>query len=84
MCRQQSQFTTERITAAVLNDLADRYEAIATTMKSAGMKKQRIHESAEERHERVKREAQDKSDEAAADDRAVDEMIRRNIELYGP
>lgn len=48
------------------------------------MKKQRMAESAHERHERIKPGAQHKSDEAAADDRAVDEMIRRNIALYGP
>jgi hypothetical protein len=48
------------------------------------MKKQRLVESAEERRARIRREARRKSDEAAADDRAIDEMIRRNIELNGP
>ena len=48
------------------------------------MRKQRAVEDPEERTERLKREAQRKRDETAADDRAVDEMIRRNVEQYGP
>ena len=47
------------------------------------MRKQRLAESAEERDERLKREAQRKRDEAAAHDHAVEEMIRRNVEQYG-
>jgi hypothetical protein len=36
------------------------------------------------RTERLAREAQVKRDEAAANDAAIDRMIRRNIEQYGP
>lgn len=38
----------------------------------------------EERAARLALEAQAKRDRVAADDAAVDRMIRRNIELYGP
>jgi hypothetical protein len=48
------------------------------------MRKQRMLETADERGERLKREAREKRDQTAEDDRAVHEMIRRNIELYGP
>lgn len=48
------------------------------------MRKQRKPESREERHERLKREALMKRNEAAANEAAVDKMIRRNIEQYGP
>jgi hypothetical protein len=48
------------------------------------MRKQRELETAEKRNERLKRGAQRKIDEAAAADAAVDQMIRRNIKLYGP
>jgi hypothetical protein len=48
------------------------------------MRKQRRLETAEERNERLRREAQRKIDEAAAAESAVDRMIRRNIRLYGP
>ena len=48
------------------------------------MRKQRTPETLEERQERQKKEAQHKSDEIAVEDRAIDEMIRRNIEVHGP
>lgn len=48
------------------------------------MRKQRNLETAEERIERLKREAQRKIDEAAAAEAAVDQMIKRSIRLYGP
>ena len=48
------------------------------------MRKMRKPETAQERDERVRRDARRKSDEAAAADAAVDQMIRRNIRLYGP
>ena len=50
----------------------------------AAMRKQRNLETAEERIERLKREAQRKIDEAAAAEAAVDQMIKRSIRLYGP
>lgn len=47
------------------------------------MRKQRIVESPEDRHQRLIREAQLKREEIAADDAAVDRMIRQNIQQYG-
>lgn len=44
----------------------------------------RALETADERNARLEREAQERRDQIAADDRAVHEMIRRNLELYGP
>jgi hypothetical protein len=41
-------------------------------------------ESLEERHQRLIRDAEAKRDEAAANEAAIDRMIRRNIEQYGP
>ena len=41
-------------------------------------------ETANERTVRLAQEAQERREEIAADDRAVHEMIRRNLELYGP
>lgn len=48
------------------------------------MRKRRMMETPEDRNERFIREAQAKRDEVAADEAAVDRMIRRNIEQYGP
>ena len=48
------------------------------------MRKERLLETPEERKQRLLREAQAKRDEVAADDAAVDRMIRQNIEQYGP
>jgi hypothetical protein len=48
------------------------------------MQKPRTVESAEDRGERRSREAQVKSDAAAAEEVAIDRMIRRNIEQHGP
>lgn len=48
------------------------------------MRKQRKLETPEERKQRLMRETQLKSDSLAADDIAVDRMIRRNIEQHGP
>jgi hypothetical protein len=47
------------------------------------MRKRRKPETSEERSQRLKREAQRKTDDAAAES-AVDLMIKRNIRLYGP
>jgi len=48
------------------------------------MRKPRRTETAEERGLRLSRDAQAKIDDSAAADKAVDAMIRRNIELHGP
>ena len=48
------------------------------------MRMQRKTETPAERNQRLLREAQVKKDEAAAEEAAVDRMIRRNIEEYGP
>jgi hypothetical protein len=48
------------------------------------MRAPRKPESREERQQRLLREAQLKRDDAAAEDAAVDRMIRRNIEERGP
>ncbi len=48
------------------------------------MRKRREQETAEERDERLNREAQRKIDEAAAAEDAVDRMIRWNIRQFGP
>ena len=45
--------------------------------------RQRKMETPEERNERVTREVQIKKDEAAAEEAAVDRMIRHNIAQYG-
>jgi hypothetical protein len=47
------------------------------------MRKPRKLEAPEERRQRLMQEAQVKSDKLAADDVAVDRMIRRNIEQHG-
>lgn len=48
------------------------------------MRQQRKIENLEERSARLAREAQLRKDEIAAEDAAVDRMIRRNIEQFGP
>lgn len=48
------------------------------------MDRYRRLERPEERHQRLAREAQAKKDEAAANEAAIDRMIRHNIEQYGP
>ena len=48
------------------------------------MRQQRKVETLEERNQRFVREAQIKKDGIAADDAAIDQMIKRNIEQYGP
>ena len=47
------------------------------------MRKPRKLEAPNERTERLLMEAQSKKQAMAADDAAVDRMIRRNIEQYG-
>ena len=47
------------------------------------MRKQRQLEPPEETKQRLIREARAKREEIAADDLAIDRMIRRNIEQFG-
>jgi hypothetical protein len=47
------------------------------------MRKQRKLEPPEDRKQRLMRETQVRSGQVAADEIAVDRMIRRNIEQYG-
>ena len=47
------------------------------------MRKQQKSEVPEEIKQRLMREAQVKREEIAADDLAIDRMIRRNIEQFG-
>jgi hypothetical protein len=48
------------------------------------MQRYRKLENQEERNQRLMRDAQVKRDEVAANEAAIDRMIRRNIEQYGP
>lgn len=48
------------------------------------MQRYRKLESQDERNLRLLRDAQLKRDEIAANEVAIDRMIRRNIEQYGP
>lgn len=48
------------------------------------MRQRRNLETPEDRSQRLRLQAQMKRDAAAANDVAVDRMIRRNIEQYGP
>lgn len=48
------------------------------------MRKRRDVETPEDRSQRRRLLARMKKDEAAAQEAAVDQMIRRNIEQYGP
>lgn len=48
------------------------------------MQRYRKLENDEERNQRLMRDAQVKREEVAANEAAIDRMIRRNIEQYGP
>lgn len=48
------------------------------------MQRYRRLESHEARNQRLLLDAQVKKDEAAANEAAIDRMIKRNIEQYGP
>lgn len=48
------------------------------------MQKHRRLETSGERRERLARYAEMKREEAAANEAAIERMIRRNIEQYGP
>ena len=48
------------------------------------MRKPRVLETDEQRAERLDREAQERVESEAAHDHAIDELIRKNIQLHGP
>lgn len=48
------------------------------------MRRHRKPETADDRNERLARDAERKIEQAEAADAAVDQMVRRNIRLYGP
>lgn len=48
------------------------------------MRKKRETETDQCRTERLQDAAQDRKEEAAAEDRAVDAAVRRSIKLHGP
>lgn len=52
VCRQQSQITMDRRTAAVLADLARRYEAIASAMDETHAQTTETPQGRDERHKR--------------------------------
>ena len=65
-------------------------QLIATNMTAKGLpgmdttKKQRKLESADEREQRIAREAQLRKAQSAAEEAAIDRMIRSNIRQFGP
>lgn len=48
------------------------------------MRTMRTPETTEDKIQRLKQEARCKSDDRTSAEAAVDEMIRRNVEVYGP
>ena len=48
------------------------------------MRKKRDQLTDDQRAQRVELQAQSQADGAAAEDRAIDAMIKRSIELHGP
>jgi hypothetical protein len=48
------------------------------------MRKKRSPETEEQRNERIENEAQRRSDDVAAEDNAIDAMVKRSIKLHGP
>ena len=57
-------------------------DTIHAPKRSTAMRTPR-HESSEEREERLKLESLRKSERLAAEDAAVERLIRENIRLYG-
>jgi hypothetical protein len=47
------------------------------------MRKKREIETHEHRNERMAREVRDRTEQSSADDKALDEAVRRSIKLYG-
>jgi hypothetical protein len=72
--------------ACVVLRRGDAAMSIAKRSTSPGgiMRTQRSVETREERSRRLSRESQMKKDAAAANEAAVDRMIRQNIAEYGP
>lgn len=56
VCRQQSKIASNAVTAAVLTDLADRYEAMASHATKDRHEKRRSVENRERRFEQTERE----------------------------
>jgi hypothetical protein len=48
------------------------------------MRQKRSLETEEQRDHRLERQAQGRVEDAIAEDKALDAMIRRSIELHGP
>lgn len=48
------------------------------------MRKKRNPDTEEQRNERFEKEAQRRSDNAAAEDKTIDDMVKRSIKLHGP
>jgi hypothetical protein len=41
-------------------------------------------ETRQDRHERIERQARDRSERTSAEDKALDAAVRRSIEVHGP
>lgn len=48
------------------------------------MRKKRNPETDEQRNKRLEKEAQRRADNAAAEDKAIDAMVKRSIDSQGP
>jgi len=48
------------------------------------MRKKRNPETDEQRNEVFEKDAQGRSEKAAAEDKVIDAMVKRSIELHGP
>ena len=48
------------------------------------MRKNRTKETEEQRNKRLEKVAQSQIDGAAAEDKAIDAMVKRSIKLHGP
>jgi hypothetical protein len=48
------------------------------------MRKKRTLETQEQRNERLEKEAQTRGEDSAAEDRAMDNMVKRSLKLHGP
>jgi hypothetical protein len=48
------------------------------------MRKKRTPETEEQRNERFEKETQRRIDDGAAEDEAMDDMIKRSLEQHGP
>ena len=48
------------------------------------MRTKRNPETEEQQNERLEKEAQRRRDKAAAEDKAIDDMVKRSIKRWGP